>query len=340
LGNPSSAGDIDAARFNGRQEGARHMRLKTLLCQMLSADPNIATAECEVLVTGIGVDGRATWRRPDVLAVTADGRRLAFDVQIASPLLATIDGRERFYAAQGVAWHWIVDANQPERLHLQGFQDLIMPQACRVLGFNEEIATLSKTDNQSQFHLLHLIETIDARSFKVRSKKIGLDAALNFAGFPQGGPPPHATNLRALGFFRAIYKDDLSRAGQIYDLLTTANCAAPDWLQAQQDGAPDGIKILLLLASNRDLKEADIDICTFFCAGVPQNGSPARSHWAFVIASAMTQDPSLRAKVSRLPPATRALLTNALRESAQNPTLARQFRATWSAVLRRLFPRF
>jgi hypothetical protein len=306
---------------------------------MLSADANITSAECEVLVTGTGIDGRAVWRRPDVLAVTTDGRRLAFDVQIASPLLTTIDGRERFYAAQGVAWHWIVDANQPERLHLQGFQDLIMPQACRVLGFNEEIATLTETDNQSQFHLLHLTETIDGRSFKVRSKKIGLDAALNFAGFPQGGPPSHAGDLRALGFFRAIYKDDLSRAGQIYGLLT-AHCAAPDWAHAQQDGVPDGIKILLLLSSTRDIKEADTEICTFFCAGVPQNGSPARSHWAFVIASAMTQDPSLRAKVSRLPPATRALLTNALRESAQNPTLARQFRATWSAVLRRLFPRF
>ena len=127
LGNPSSAGEIDAVRFNGRQEGARHKRLKTLLCQMLSADPNIATAECEVLVTGISADGRAVWRRPDVLAVTTDGRRLAFDMQIGSPLLTTIDGRERFYAAQGVAWHWIVDANQCERLHLQGFQDLIMP---------------------------------------------------------------------------------------------------------------------------------------------------------------------------------------------------------------------
>jgi hypothetical protein len=339
LGNPSSAGEVDAVRFNGRQEGARHKRLKTLLCDMLSADANITSAECEVLVTGTGIDGRAVWRRPDVLAVTTDGRRLAFDMQIASPLLATIDGRERFYADQGIAWHWIVDANQPERLQLQGFQDLIMPQACRVLGFNEEIATLSKTDNQSQFHLLHLTETIDGRSFKVRSKKIGLDAALNFAGFPQGGPPPHATDLRALGFFRSIYKNDMLRAGQIYNLLT-AHCAAPDWAQAQQDGVPDGIKILLLLASNRDLKEVDTDICTFFCAGVPQNGSPARSHWAFVIASAMTQDPSLRAKVPRLPPATRALLTNALRESAQNPTLARQFRATWSAVLRRLFPRF
>jgi hypothetical protein len=339
LGNPSSAGEIDAARFNGRQEGARHKRLKTLLCDMLSADTKIATAECEVLVTGTGVDGRAAWRRPDVLAVTADGRRLAFDMQIASPLLATIDGRERFYAAQGIAWHWIVDANQPERLQLQGFQDLIMPQACRVLGFNEEIATLSKTDNQSQFHLLHLTETIDGRSFKVRSKKIGLDAALNFAGFPQGGPPPHATDLRALGFFKAIYKDDLTCARQIYNLLT-AHCAAPDWAQAQQDAIPDGIKILLLLASNRDLKEADAAICAFFCADAPQNDSPALSHWAFLIATAATCDPTLREQIAHLSPSTRALLATALREVAPNPTSARQFRATWSAVLRRLFPRF
>jgi hypothetical protein len=338
-GNPSSAGEVDSVRFNGRQEGARHKRLKTLLCDMLSADPNIATAECEVLVTGISVDGRATWRRPDVLAVTTDGRRLAFDVQIASPLLTTIDGRERFYAAQGIAWHWIVDASQPERLHLQGFQDLIMPQACRVLAFNEEIATVAKTDSQSRFHLLHMIETDDGRSFKVRSKKLGLSSALSLAGFPIGGPPPHATDLRALGFFRAIYNDDLSRAGQIYGLLT-AHCAAPDWAHAQQEGVPDGIKVLLLLASTRNLKEAEAEICTFFCADAPQLGSLAVSHWAFLIATAATRDPTLRTQIARLSPSTRALLATTLREFAPNPTSARQFRATWSAVLRRLFPRF
>ena len=183
-----------------------------------------------------------------------------------------------------------------------------------------------------------MIEKNDGLSFKVKSKRIGLSSALSLAGFPIGGPAPHAGDLRALGFFKAIYKDDLTRAGQIYDLLT-AHCAAPNWTHAQQNALPEGIKILLLLSSNRDLKEAEAAICAYFCADAPQNGSPALSHWAFLIATAATRDPTLRANVSRLPPATRALLTDALRESAQNPTLARQFRATWSAVLRRLFPR-
>lgn len=121
-GNTSSPDALDAIRFNGRQEGVRHRLLKTRLCEMLCSDPRIASAECEVLVTGIGPDGRTTWRRPDVLTVTTDGRHLAFDLQIAAPLLTTIDGRERFYASQGIAWHWIVDADQPRRLTLQGFE--------------------------------------------------------------------------------------------------------------------------------------------------------------------------------------------------------------------------
>jgi len=41
---------------------------------MLAADPNIATADCEVLVTGLAQDGTASWRRPDVLAVTTGGQ--------------------------------------------------------------------------------------------------------------------------------------------------------------------------------------------------------------------------------------------------------------------------
>ena len=70
----TSPAQIDGARFQGRQEGARHKFLKTLLCDMLAADPTIATADCEVLVTGFAQDGTATWRRPDVLAVMTEGR--------------------------------------------------------------------------------------------------------------------------------------------------------------------------------------------------------------------------------------------------------------------------
>ncbi|SEO19995.1 hypothetical protein SAMN05216227_10604 [Pseudorhodobacter antarcticus] len=51
-----------------------------------------------------------------------DGRRLAIDVQIAEPLIHTIDGREQFYAVEGIAWHWAVDAGQPALLQLRGFR--------------------------------------------------------------------------------------------------------------------------------------------------------------------------------------------------------------------------
>lgn len=122
----SSPAEIDGVRFAGRQEGARHRFLKSALRNMLLADPHIATADCEVLVTGLTPDKKPTWRRPDVSAMTIDGRQIAFDVQLASPLIHTIDGRESFYARQGIAWHWIVDVDQLARLQRQGFQDLIL----------------------------------------------------------------------------------------------------------------------------------------------------------------------------------------------------------------------
>jgi site-specific DNA recombinase len=62
-----------------------------------------------------------------------DGRQLAFDLQIAPPLLTTIQAGEGFYRRAHIAWHWIVDAGQPMRLWRQGFQDVVLPQVLHAL---------------------------------------------------------------------------------------------------------------------------------------------------------------------------------------------------------------
>ncbi|WP_375554213.1 hypothetical protein [Roseovarius mucosus] len=342
----SSPDAIDAIRFNGRQEGARHKQLKTRLCEMLLADKRIKFAECEVLVTGIGADGRATWRRPDVLTVTTDGRRLAFDVQIAAPLLTTIDGRERFYAAQGIAWHWIVDADQPRLLTLQGFQDLILPQASRVLGFNEQITTQAQQDNQSRFHLLHVQEDNDHRHFRVTTRLIGLEMALGLAGFPAGGPPPVATDLRALALRRDLRSGNDIRAARIFDLLA-ASCGTPDWTAARCDHVPEAITTLATLITGRKADasrfpdEAVSAIVNNFLRPdlSGQNSNLVNRSWAFAIAQIEDADPQVRQRIDQPRTKTRALLDAALSESAADPALSQRLHCTWSPLLQRLFPR-
>lgn len=335
----TSPARIDGERFKGRQEGARHRFLKTLLCDMLAADPNIATADCEVLVTGLAQDGTASWRRPDVLAVTTGGQRIAFDVQIASPLLATIDGRERFYAAQGIAWHWIVDMDQPERLKLQGFQDLILPQACRVLGFNEQIALTAEYDKQSRFHLLHVKENIDLRIFNVRTKEIGLEDVLRLAGHPSGGPARYATDLRAVGFFRALYRGERDRAGQVFDLIAVG-CGAPDSEIAQQDHLPEALATVLSLIGERREQTLEDKLSRMLATDQPDQSSGASPRdWAFLLQRIAAKDSGVRTRIETCSAENRTLLNQALHAIIADPIRSQKLWAKWTPLLRRLFPR-
>lgn len=335
----TSPAQIDGARFQGRQEGMRHRFLKTLLCDMLAADPNIATADCEVLVTGLAQDGTASWRRPDVLAVTNGGQHIAFDVQIASPLLATIDGRERFYAAQDIAWHWIVDTDQPERLRLQGFQDLILPQACRVLGFNETIALTAEHDKQSRFQLLHVKENIDHRIFNVRTKQIGLEDVLSLAGHPSGGPARYATDLRALGFFRALYCGERERAGRIFDLIAVG-CGAPDLEIAQQDHLPEALATVLSLIGERREQTLEDKLSRMLASDQPdQSSGVSPRDWAFLLQRIAAKDSGVRARIEICSAENRTLLNQALHAIVADPIRSQNLWAKWSLLLRRLFPR-
>lgn len=330
---------IDGQRFRGQQEGARHKHLKTQICEMLQADPQVANADVEVLVTGKTPERDRSWRRPDVLAVMRDGRRLAIDVQIATPLIHTIDGREQFYANEGIAWHWVVDTDQLELLHLQGFQDLALPQASRVLGFNDTIATVAKKDKQTCFHLLHIIPSNDHPHFKLRTKTIGLNAALSYAGFPIGGPARHATDLRALGFFNAIYRADLSRAGRIFDLMAVT-CGGPGWAAAIRDHLPTALTALVGLFGERDIDAERAHLTTLLNGDQRLDGlTPHPRAWVFLIIALAKTDPSLRNRLAECGQDILALMQAALADVTTDPAPGRQLQATWAPLLRRLFPR-
>lgn len=337
---------IDGRRFAGKAEGERHLHLKTRLCQMLAADPSISSAEVEVLVTGKSPDGTSTWRRPDVLAVTIDGRRMAFDVQIASPLMHTIEGRESFYAAKQTAWMWIVDAANPERLRRQGMQDIILPQAGRVLGFDDEIADFAQTVRRSRFHLLHVLETYDRRHFFINSKEIGLQAAFALAGFPSGGAPVIARDLRTMACFAALQRGDDQQIYQAFDFLA-AGCYAPSWSTANGDHVQELIATLACLIMGRNIgipTFADHDvpgIVEHFLRPDSKHGAPnaGRRLWAPVIAKVETFSPEISRHIDLPGTRTRSLLNAAIAEAARAPEEFQRRAARWMPLLHRLFPR-
>ena len=342
----SSPDAIDGRRFAGQAEGERHLYLKNRLCEMLRADPTIASAKVEVLVTGKSPDGTSTWRRPDVLAVTIDGRRMAFDVQITSPLMHTIEGREAFYAANQIAWLWVVDAANPEQLRRQGMQDLILPQAGRVLGYGDEVADLAQIDGQSRFHLLHVMETYDRRHFSVSSKEIGLQAAFTLAGFPSGDAPVISRDLRTMACFAALQRGEDRQIYQAFDFLA-AGCGAPPWSTANADHVQELIATLASLIMGRNIGAptfADHDvpgIVEHFLRPDSKHAAPnaRRCLWAPVLAKAETFSPEIAKHIDLPGTRTRSLLNAALAEAARNPDTFQQRAARWMPLLHRLFPR-
>jgi hypothetical protein len=342
----SSPDAIDGRRFAGRAEGQRHLHLKNRLCQMLRADPTIASAEVEVLVTGKSPDGAPIWRRPDVLATTKNGHRIAFDLQIASPLMHTIEGREAFYAANQTAWMWVVDAAQPERLRRQGMQDLILPHAGRVLGFDDEIADLAQTDGRSRFHLLHVLETHDRRHFSISSKEIGLPMAFTLAGFPSGGAPVIARDLRTMACFAALQCGDDRQIYQAFDFLATGS-GAPSWSAGQSDHVQELIATLASLIMGRNIGmptfgDHDVaGIVEHFLRPDRKHGAPnpCRRLWAPLIAKAETFSPRVGQYIDHPDTRTRRLLDAALAETAHAPEEFQRRAARWMPLLRRLFPR-
>lgn len=170
--------------------------------------------------------------------------------------------------------------------------------------------------------------------------------ALGLAGFPAGGPPPVATDLRALALRRDLRTGSDIRAARIFDLLA-AGCGTPDWTAAQRDHVPEAITTLATLLTGRKADasgfpdEAVSAIVNNFLRPdlSGQNSNHTNRSWAFAIAQIEDADPQVRQRIDRPKTKTRALLDAALAESAADPALSLRLRFTWSPLLRRLFPR-
>ncbi|MGZ9812346.1 competence protein CoiA family protein [Pseudoroseicyclus sp. H15] len=131
--------DVDAIRFDDKQEGARHETLKLTLAGLLATDPAFSEVAIE---TPIVLEGG--WRRPDVQAVL-DGTRVVFEVQLAPIQLPRIIARERAYAQAGIRLVWVVDADRlTEEVWRQSHQDLLAGQGGRLIAIGDvEVAEMA-----------------------------------------------------------------------------------------------------------------------------------------------------------------------------------------------------
>ena len=339
LSQGSSPAMIDAVRFNGKQEGRRHAALKFDLMDALQRDPAFSDVGVEQIVR----DGDGNWRRPDVVAKTELGQ-IGFDVQLAAPLLDSILGRQRFYAAAGVGHLWIVDASNPDCLNKQGFQDVVMPQGGVVLGFDEQSAAVTADSGELTMHLLNISEDSDRRRFIVSRELIGRDLILELAGLRSPSAPPIALDLYGAALFCALRDGDQRNLRTSFAAIA-AGCGVPDIAEAKDDRIYDVIAVLANLVTGRKadasgFADGAVNAVVNNFLRAEQSGlkpNHVRRGWAPVLARAAFH-PSVRFRVDKRGTKTRALLDTALAESALEPQFTHQLIHSWLPVLDRLFP--
>jgi hypothetical protein len=141
--------NVGAVQFAGQQEGLDHQTLKYGLADCLGRDPRFSDVLVEKRITG--ADG--SWRVPDVSTLFG-GKRIAFDLQLATLPMATIRERDAFYATNGVHHVWLTDATDLSRLSHQGFCDLHLNMAGRIFAIDD--ASIGRSLRNGQFQLQEL----------------------------------------------------------------------------------------------------------------------------------------------------------------------------------------
>jgi hypothetical protein len=137
-----------AAQFSGRHEGFEHKELKTALVQCLRSDPGFTNISEERVLQ---FDGER--RKPDVSA-SYGGQFIAFEIQLARPMLKTINERAAAYAKAGIRLVWITTAHVICNLPSQAFRDLYFASGGRIFTIDQ--GSCERSEDTKTLHLREL----------------------------------------------------------------------------------------------------------------------------------------------------------------------------------------
>jgi hypothetical protein len=322
------ASDLGAAFFNGRQEGARHLRLKHLFLQAAVADPTVAHAALEV---PLAQDGAR--RRPDVLVDFGDAS-VSFDVQVAPPMRDTISGRARFYEQNHLLHVWALDGAALERTQLQAFQDLTWRSGGQVLAFDE--GCYVKSIQSSSLTMKQVVITDAGDTITAEWRWLQGRALVEVLGVvtPASGM---AGDLLAQAVFAHLAAPDRNRLKIWYQAMS-ADLGLPDWTAFTKDGLRP---LLGALASLHAGRVCDGSNFAPDAIGAVVNNALAsevfdkRHLWAPVLKAALEAQGGRKAALTG--PKTQAVLTRAM--AGHDATEFQNRMDRWWPLIQRLFPK-
>jgi hypothetical protein len=163
---------LSAMQFRGKQEGALHKRLVSLVFHSLIADPRFS----DVRVGPIVKHPDGTWRRPDVDAIyhgQHGPQSVVFEIQLARTAARVMAERKEFYAKRDTVLIWILDSYDTGWQSLMK-QHAFYPNRRNALWLNDE--TLAATRANRAFKLrCYWEEPTSAASVVSHQQLIGFD---------------------------------------------------------------------------------------------------------------------------------------------------------------------
>ncbi|MEQ8601041.1 MAG: DUF6035 family protein [Devosia sp.] len=152
-----SVRDLGAIRFNGRQEGNEHFRLKHALAEALAQDSYFWSVAVEKQIVG---ETTGTRRQPDVSARFLSGELVGFDLQLAGMSVKDIAGRNSFYLENDIHHVWLTSASDLERLRTQSFQDIYFATGASIYCASPAALEASEAEGQLQLDELQVVPNL------------------------------------------------------------------------------------------------------------------------------------------------------------------------------------
>jgi hypothetical protein len=141
--------EIRARKYRGLRESEAHKRMKQLIERSLRADPAFETEAIIQEKRWNSAHDPKTWRKPDVQAVSTEGR-FAFEAQLSTTFLDVVVSRRMFYRDEGAHLIWVL-ASFSEDYRRMTTDDLLFSNNSNVFVVDDETVRIS--EETKRFHL-------------------------------------------------------------------------------------------------------------------------------------------------------------------------------------------
>jgi len=154
--------------YHGAKESEAHIRLKTMLRDILEADSRFSNVKLEKTVKGL--NEKAKWKKPDLQCMYGSHKHI-FEIQISHTFISVIVAREIFYQENEMPLFWIFDEFKPEPDYIKAFQgDIFAHNNCNIMVFDN--GTYRYSMKNKKFNLMvHWLEPyLENREIKTQWK--------------------------------------------------------------------------------------------------------------------------------------------------------------------------